>query len=66
MSIKVLQASGADMPDGCFAGDECHGLVIKGRAEGFVAGGKETAEEGLPQPTNRQPYRSTEVFQRCN
>lgn len=54
------------MPDGCFAGDECHGLVIKGRAEGFVAGGKETAEEGLPQPTNRQPYRSTEVFQRCN
>ena len=53
------------MPDGCFAGDECHRLAIKGRVEGFVAGGEETDKEGQqPQPTNRQPYRSAEVCQR--
>ena len=65
MSIKVLQASGADMPDGCFAGDECHRLVIKGRAGRFVAGDEQIAREGEPpQSRNRQPYSSAEVCQR--
>ena len=53
------------MPDGCFAGDECHGLVIKGRAGRFVAGDEQIAREGEPpQSRNRQPYSSAEVCQR--